>query len=84
MEFLNSVIVDQQRKNELLQARLQVMESSSLSMSDSITDALVKYAPSVIHFSMPVSDLVVCALTCTCLNDRSTIVYMVTKLDDSL
>jgi len=43
VDFLNSVIVDQQRKKELLQARLQVMESSSLSLTDSVNDTLVKY-----------------------------------------
>jgi len=35
--------VDQHRKNEILQAQLQVMESSTLSLTDSVTDALVKY-----------------------------------------
>ena len=42
VDFLNSVIVDQQRRNELLQARLQVMESSTVSLTDSVTDTLVK------------------------------------------
>jgi len=42
VDFLNSVIVDQQRRNELLQARLQVMESSTVSLPDSVTDTLVK------------------------------------------
>jgi len=43
VDFLNSVIVDQQRKNEALKSQLEVMESSSLSLSSSITDTLVKY-----------------------------------------
>jgi len=43
VDFLNSVIVDQQHKNEMLKARLQVMESNSFAMTDSISDAsLVK------------------------------------------
>jgi len=42
------VIVDQQHKNEMLKARLQVMESNSLAMSDSISDAsLVKYVNNI-------------------------------------
>ena len=48
------MIVDQQRKNETLQARLQVMESSSLSLSDSITDTLVKYV-FFVHFCVAIN-----------------------------
>jgi CAP-Gly domain-containing linker protein 1 len=41
VEFLNSVIVDLQRKNEMLEAKLQIMESSGMLMTDSVTDSLI-------------------------------------------
>jgi hypothetical protein len=53
IEFLNSVIVELQRKNVALEARLQIMESSTI-MSDSTTESFLKWVPN--HYYCNVSN----------------------------